>query len=84
MKAILNKVVIEMSERQTETEGGIVLPEVSVKPHTEGTIISAGEQVEDVKVGDKVGFPSHLGTRLEHKGKDILVIEEFRLLYVYK
>ena len=71
-----------MKERERQTEGGIALPEVSVRPNTEGTVTSVGAEVTSVEVGQVVGFPSHLGTRLEHKGKDILVIEESKLLYV--
>lgn len=83
MKAIGTRVVIEMSERESITEGGIAIPESSVKPNTEGVIVSVGQEVtEDVKEGDTVGFPSHLGTRLEHAGKDILVIDASKLIYV--
>lgn len=84
MKAIGNNVVIVMSERETSTDGGIVLPNTAVSPNTEGTIVSVGNRVEHVEEGWVVGFPSHLGTRLEKGGKDILVIAEEKLLYVRK
>lgn len=86
MKAIGNNLVIEMNERQSVTDGGIVIPEVSVKPNTEGVVSSVGPEVdiEGIEVGVEVGFPSHLGTRLEHAGKDILVIDASKILYVRK
>ncbi len=85
MKAIGTKVVVVMSERESITDGGIAIPESSVKPNTEGVVVSVGRDVkESVAEGDTVGFPAHLGTRLEHAGRDILVIEASKLLYVRK
>lgn len=84
MKAIGNKVVLELSERKAMSDGGLALPESAVCPNTEGTVTSVGNMVESVEVGWVVGFPTHLGTRLEKGGKDILVIAEDKLLYVRK
>lgn len=84
MKAIGNNVVLELIERKTMSDGGLALPQSAVSPNTEGTVTSVGNRVESVEVGWIVGFPSHLGTRLEKGGKDILVIQEEKLLYVRK
>ena len=80
--AINRNIVLELDQRPEESKGGIVLPSQYSEAPTEGTVTSVGGQVDTVSVGDVVGFPAHLGTRIVIGGKEILLIEEPKALYV--
>jgi co-chaperonin GroES (HSP10) len=82
LTAIGSNVAIRMNDRVLESAGGIAIPVTVAKPEKEGVVASIGNRVEDVKVGDTVGFPGHLGTRMEVGGEDWLVIDASKLLYV--
>lgn len=78
MKPIGTKIAVVMNSRKEE-EGGIVLPEKSRKTENIGTVTAIGEEVKDIKVGDKVYIESHLGTHFISKGVDHILIEESKI-----
>jgi co-chaperonin GroES (HSP10) len=80
--AIGTNVVLRLIDRKQATEGGIALPQQYSQPETEGMVLSAGAEVRDVKAGDIVGFPKHLGTRFTSGQTECLIISEDKLLYV--
>lgn len=81
MKAVGHNVVIEMAERETQV-GGIVIPDQFTEPATEGEVTSIGRDVELIAPRDIVGYPSHLGTRVVVCGRDYLIIDYRKLLYL--
>jgi len=82
LSAINRNIVIRVSERQSVSAGGIALPMQHSEAETEGIATSVGDKVEDVSIGDTVGFPSHLGTFLTIGGQEVLIIDETKCLYV--
>ena len=83
------RIVIELVEAKTETEGGILLPDSAVKKPTEGTVVAVGPgkvlQSGDVypcqsQVGDKVLFSKYTGSEVEIEGKAYTILEEEMVL----
>lgn len=55
IKATSDKIVVEFL-KTTQSAGGIVLPEGAQQPQAFGKVLSIGEEVENVKVGDILVF----------------------------
>jgi chaperonin GroES len=91
LKPLGNRVVIEASESEEMTAGGIILPETAKEKPQQGLVVAVGpgerdeegERIEmDVKVGDKVLFAKYAGTELKLDGKKLLILRETDLLGV--
>ena len=78
MKAIGKNIIIKrVKEGTTKTKGGILLAENQREDirYTEADILSAGEQVEELKEGDKIFFDRHAGHKIEIDKKTYHVIK---------
>jgi len=57
VEAIRDKVIVKIIRESNVTKGGIILPDnVSKDPQGYGSVISIGEDVEKIKVGDILLF----------------------------
>jgi chaperonin GroES len=84
LKPLGDKVLIEISEAEAKTSGGIILPDnAKEKPQT-GKIISVGAKVEFVKAGQVVVFDKWGGKEVKVNGKDYLIVAEKDLHAVYE
>jgi len=88
MKAIKNKVIVEVQDTK-KTESGIILPDNArtLKNTREGVVVAVGDKVEvDVQVGDRVMMTNNYGYDIRDKetGQHFIVIEEEFLLAVIK
>lgn len=79
LRAIGTNVLIRRKQSETMSEGGILIPEAAVKKHNEGDVVSVGEGVVSLKVGDRVIFNTHSGAELED---GILVMDNTEVLAV--
>lgn len=78
MKAIGRNIIIEkLKEGTTKTKGGLLLAENQREDirYTEANVLSAGEQVEGLKEGDKIFFDRHAGHKIEIDKKTYHVIK---------
>ncbi len=91
LKPLGNRVVVEPTEQEEITAGGIVLPETAKEKPQKGKVISAGpgERDEDgkyipmdVKAGDMVLFAKYSGTEIKVDGKKLLILRESDLLAI--
>lgn len=80
-KPIGDNIAVVLDSRKTETSGGIALPEVARRAEEWGVVIATGDTVpqEDIKPGDRVFIPSHLGTHQIVGGVDFIIIERRRV-----
>lgn len=76
---IKDRVLVRMDARETETKGGIVLPEFSQTTATWGDVVAVGNKCNDCTVGSRVMVESHLGTHVIVKGVDYILIEESKI-----
>ncbi|MEI6915635.1 MAG: co-chaperone GroES [Armatimonadota bacterium] len=85
IKPLFDKVVVEPSEADETTAGGIILPDAAKKKPYEGTVIAIGpgRVLDDgsrapisVKIGDKVIYAKYGGTEVTVEGKDYIILDQ--------
>jgi chaperonin GroES len=91
LKPLRDKVVVERSEAEEKTAGGIVLPDTAKDKPKQGTVMAVGPgrvlengevKALEVKKGDRVLFGSYAGTEVKVDGKDYLIMNESDILAV--
>lgn len=85
LRPLSTKVVVEPSEEEEKTPGGIVLPDTAKKKPSEGRVVAvgSGRRLEDgtvvplgVKVNDVVVYSRYGGTEVTLNGKDYVILDE--------
>jgi chaperonin GroES len=91
LKPLGSRVVVEPSEQEEITAGGIVLPETAKEKPQKGTILATGPGERDddgkriamdVKVGDTVLYAKYAGTEIKVEGKKLLILKESDILAI--
>ena len=91
LKPLGGRVIVEPTEQEEMTAGGIILPETAKEKPQEGKILAAGpgERDEDgeripmeVQIGDKVLYAKYSGTEVKMDGKKLLILRESDILAV--
>lgn len=77
------RVLILPVEGDSQTPGGVLLPETAKEKPQQGIIKAVGddeEMVTDLKVGDRVLFPKYTGTEIKFEGDTYLLMDEDSVL----
>jgi chaperonin GroES len=91
MKPLADRLVIEPTEQEEVTAGGIILPETAKEKPQQGKVLSAGPGRTDdsgkrvameVKQGDKVLYAKYSGTEIKMDGKKLLIMRESDVLAI--
>jgi chaperonin GroES len=91
LRPLADRVIVEPSEGEEVTAGGILLPETAKEKPQQGTIIAAGPGrrdedgdliAMDVKNGDKVLYAKYAGTEIKIGGVKYLILKESDILAV--
>lgn len=91
LKPLDDRVVIEQSEAEEKTAGGILLPENAKEKPTRGKVLAVGPgKLTDtgnrakmcVKVGDTVLYGKYSGTEIDVSGTKYYVLRENDILAV--
>lgn len=91
IRPLYDKVLVERIEAETKTAGGIIIPDSAQEKPTEGIIIAVGKGTRDdsgklvpldVKVGDKVLFEKWGATEVKVANKELLILQESKILAV--
>ncbi len=91
LKPLADRLVIEPTEQEEVTAGGIILPETAKEKPQQGTVVAAGPgRMDDdgdyikmeVKVGDKVLYAKYSGTEIKMNGKKVLILRESDILAI--
>ena len=91
LRPLGDRVVIEPSEGEEVTPGGLFLPETAKEKPQQGTIVAvgAGRRDEsgklipmDVKNGEKVLYAKYAGTEIKVNGKKVLILKESDILAI--
>lgn len=89
LRPLEDRVVVEPSEAEETTAGGIVLPDTAKEKPQRGKVVSVGPgRLLDngqrgslsVTVGDTVIFGKYTGTDVEVNGKDMKILRESDVL----
>ena len=91
LKPLRDKIVVERSEAEERTAGGIVLPDTAKDKPKQGRVVAVGSgrildngqvKAPELKVGDRVLFGSFAGSEVKVEGKDYLVMAESEVFAV--
>ena len=89
LKPLADRVLVEVDVEESQTAGGILLPDTAQKKSQKGTVIAIGSgKVLDngerlpfeVAVGDRVLFAKYSGVDIEEGGKKFLLLSERDIL----
>lgn len=82
VKAIMDRVFVKLDA--PETKSGIILTDDLQKPRYVGRVVSVGDQVKSVKVGDHVVFHvfDDVPVNAPTEEKDVVAVREYSLLGV--
>lgn len=84
-----DRVVIRPNEADSQTPGGIVLPENSKQPQLRGVILAVGpgalnddgtRQPMPVAVGDEVVYPKYSGADVDFEGEELKILHVTEVL----
>ncbi len=90
IKPLLDNVLIEPLERETQLPSGLVIPDTAKEKPQEGKVVAVGpgkmekgEMIKpQVKVGDRVIYKRYGGDELKIDGKDYLIVSADDILAV--
>jgi chaperonin GroES len=91
LKPLNDRVLIKRIASETQSAGGIIIPDNAKEKPMEGEVVAAGEgkhlddgklQPMQVKVGDKVFFRKYAGTEVTIEGEEHLIMREEEILAV--
>ena len=75
-----DRVLIKVSEAETKTASGIIIPDNAQEKPQKGTVVAAGKGTKDnpitVKVGDTVLYGKFSGTERKHDGEEFIIMRE--------
>ena len=89
VKPLHDRVLVERTQSEEQTAGGIIIPDSAKEKPQEGLIVAAGNGLKkedgkviplDVKQGDKILFAKWSGTEIKVDGKDLLIMKESDIL----
>jgi chaperonin GroES len=85
------KVVVERLEAESQSTGGIIIPDSAKEKPMRGMVIAVGTgrvldngdvKALEVKKGDKVLFGGYAGSEVKVNGKEYLIVNESEILAV--
>ena len=91
LKPLGGRLVVEPTEQEDVTTGGIFLPETAKEKPQKGIVLAAGPGERDdkgkyipmeVKVGDTILFNKYAGTEIKVDGKKIIILRENEVLAI--
>jgi chaperonin GroES len=89
VKPLDDRVVVEPTEAEEKTAGGILLPDTAKQKPQQGKVVAAGPgRLNDdgnrvalaVKVGDTVLYGKYSGSDVEVNGKELKILRESDIL----
>ena len=85
LRPLATKIVVEPAEEESQTAGGIVLPDSAKKKPQQGRVVAVGKghTLEDgsvvalaVKPNDTVVYSKYGGTEVTLEGKEYVILDE--------
>ena len=83
IKVLGTRVLIEEVIEDIKSESGIILGDSKASAQRIGKVISIGNLVQEVSLGDKVMFDGHRVAPLDFEGKIYLIMEENNVIGVF-
>ena len=77
MKTILEKILVEPV---FEKQGTIVIPDTIKRTTNKGSVISVGQKITEINIGDIVIFRG--GDPISIEGKEYIVVDSYNILAI--
>ena len=83
LKPLGDRIVVKALEAETQSSGGIILPDTAQEKPQRGEVLAVGPgktldsgkiSAVDVKVGDKVVYSKYGGTEIKVGGEDVIIL----------
>ena len=91
IRPLNDRILVKRLEEETQTAGGIIIPDSAKEKPAEGEIVAVGpgkmndagqRAALDVQTGDRVLFSKYGGTDVKFDGQDYLIMREDDILGV--
>ncbi len=86
IKPLADRVLIEPTEAEAKTSGGIFIPDSAQEKPQKGKVIAVGPGTKDVKmevkVGDTVLYGKYSGTEINVDNKDYLIMRQSDIIAI--
>lgn len=84
IKPLGDRVLIRTEMSETQTKGGIVIPQTAQEKTQEGIVVAIGDDKDaiTVKNGDKVMYDKYAGTAVKIEGDEHLIVKMSDILAV--
>ena len=91
IRPLNDRILVKRLEEETQTAGGIIIPDSAKEKPAEGEIVAVGpgkmndagqRAAMDVQTGDRVLFSKYGGTDVKFDGQDYLIMREDDILGV--
>ena len=80
IKPLADRVLVKVSEAETKTASGIIIPDNAQEKPQKGTVIAVGKGTKEnpmsVNTGDIVLYGKYAGTELKHDGEEFIIMKE--------
>ena len=75
-KPLKDRVFVSYTEELSKTAGGLFIPDSAKEKPQSGKIEAVGEEVKQLKVGDKVLFDRYSGSKINIDNTEYLIVKE--------
>jgi chaperonin GroES len=91
-RPLSDKVLVKPSDAETQTKGGIIIPDSAKQKPQEGVVIAVGpgRVLDDgtrstltVAIGDKVIYSKYGGTELKLDGQEYIILDEDQIYAIH-
>ncbi len=83
IQPIGDRILVKTVDAETQTSGGIYIPETAQEKTQEGVVIAVGDDDEiKVKAKDKIVYDKYAGTSIKVDGEEQLIIKAADVLAV--
>jgi chaperonin GroES len=83
LKPLGDRIVVKALEAETQSTGGIILPDTAKEKPQQGEVLAVGPgkmldtgklSAVDVQVGDKIVYSKYGGTEIKVGGEDVIIL----------
>lgn len=86
IKPLADRVLIEPTEAEAKTSGGIFIPDSAQEKPQKGKVVAVGTGTKDVemevKVGDTVLYGKYSGTEINVNNQDYLIMRQSDIIAI--
>jgi chaperonin GroES len=75
-KPLKDRVFVSYTEELSKTAGGLFIPDSAKEKPQSGKVEAVGEEVKQLKVGDKVLFDRYSGSKINIDNTEYLIVKE--------